>query len=213
MTSIDKSITSKAYQQFLTEIVTLVQSHRVLAVQSVQTISNRVYWNIGELILKKQQVHGWGKSIVEQLNNDLNHHIGEGLSWSPRNLWFMRQLVSEYSNLNHPGSEIKALKKLVSEVPWKHNILILQKGKDNKARIFYLQSTIKNKYSRSVLLHQIEADAYSKYLRNPVQNNFAAVLPEHLLEQTQESIKSVYPLDFFKHQQPIYRKTVRKYDG
>ena len=97
MTSIDKNTSPEAYQQFLAEIVNMVQNHRVVAVQSVQTISNQLYWNIGELILKKQQEHGWGKSIVEQLSNDLNHHIGEGVSWSPRNLWFMRQLVSEYS--------------------------------------------------------------------------------------------------------------------
>jgi predicted nuclease of restriction endonuclease-like (RecB) superfamily len=206
MTNIDKSSTTEAYQQFLFEIVNLVQNHRVVAVQSVQTISNQLYWNIGELILKKQQEHGWGKSIVEQLSNDLNHHIGEGVSWSPRNLWFMRQLVSEYSNLNQPGSEIETLKKLVSEVPWKHNILILQKVKDSKARIFYLQSTIRNKYSRSVLLHQIEADAYSNYLQNPTQHNFAAALPKHLLEQTQESIKSVYSLDFLNINKPVTEK-------
>jgi len=203
MTTIDKSTSKEAYQQFLVEIVNMVQNHRVVAVQSVQTISNQLYWNIGELILKKQQEHGWGKSIVEQLSNDLNHHIGEGVSWSPRNLWFMRQLVSEYSNLNQPGSEIETLKKLVSEVPWNHNILILQKVKDNNARIFYLQSTIKNKYSRSVLLHQIEADAYSNYQQNPAQHNFAAALPKHLLEQTQESIKSVYSLDFLNINKPV----------
>ena len=114
MTSIDKNTSPEAYQQFLAEIVNMVQNHRVVAVQSVQTISNQVYWNIGELNLKKQQVYVWGKSIVEQLSTDLNHYIGEGVSWSPRNLWFMRQLVSEYSNLNQPGSEIETLKKLVS---------------------------------------------------------------------------------------------------
>ena len=109
-------------------------------------------------------------------------------------------------NLNQLGSEIEILKKLVSEVPWKHNILILQKVKDGKARIFYLQSTIKNKYSRSVLLNQIEADAYGNYLQNPAQHNFAAALPKHLLEQTQESIKSVYSLDFLNINKPVTEK-------
>lgn len=203
MTKIDKNISSKAYQQFLAEAVNLVKNHRVIAVQAVQTISNQLYWNIGELIIKKQIEYGWGKSIVEQLSKDLNHHIGEGVSWSPRNLWFMRQLVSEYSNLNQPGSEIENLKQLVSEVPWKHNILILQKIKDSKARIFYLQTTIKNRYSRSVLLHQIEADAYSNFLLHPTQHNFATALPDNLQEQTQESIKSVYTLDFLDINKPI----------
>lgn len=208
MTDIDKNTSSKAYQRFLAEAVNLVQNHRVLAVQSVQTISNRLYWNIGELIILKQKEHGWGKSIVEQLSKDLTHHIGEGVSWSPRNLWFMRQLVSEYSNLNQAGSDLETVKQLVSEVPWKHNILILQKVKDIKAREFYLQSTVKNRYSRSVLLHQIEADAYGNYLLHPSQHNFATALPEHLLEQTQESIKSVYTLDFLDINKPITERAL-----
>lgn len=79
-----------------------------------------------------QKEDGWVKSIVEQLSKDLNGNIGKGISWSPRNLWFMRQLVSKYSILNQVGSEIEYMKQLVSEVPWKDNILILQKVKDIK---------------------------------------------------------------------------------
>ncbi len=243
MGKIDKNKSSKEYQLFVSEIVNLVQHHRVLAVQSVQTFSNKLYWNIGELIIKKQTEFGWGKSIVEQLSKDLTHFIGEGVSWSPRNLWFMRQLVNEYSNLkqaasdlneteilnlNQGGSEIPILnqaaseilnlkqpasdldfekvKQLVSEVPWWHNILILQKVKDMKARIFYLQTTAKNKYSRIVLFHQIKADAYGNYIRYPAQHNFAKALPSHLLEQTQESIKSVYALDFLDINKPILER-------
>lgn len=203
MTNINKDIFTDGYQQFLLEIVNLVQTHRTLAVKSVQTISNQLYWSIGEVILKKQQEHGWGKAVVEQLSRDLNRHIGEGVSWSPRNLWFMRQLVDEYSNLSQPVSGMKNLKQLVSEVPWGHNILILQKVKDIKARVFYLQTTIKNRYSRSVLLHQIEAEAYKKYLLHPSQHNFDTALPAHLLEQAQESIKSIYSLDFLDINKPI----------
>jgi hypothetical protein len=71
----DKNISSAEYQEFLAEIVNLVQNHRALAVQTVQTVSNQLYWNIGELIIKKQQQYGWGKSIVEQLSKDLNLYI------------------------------------------------------------------------------------------------------------------------------------------
>lgn len=223
MKEIEKSISSQAYEQFLSEIINLVQNHRVRAVQTVQTISNQLYWNIGELIIEKQSIYGWGKSIVERLSSDLQHLLGDGISWSPRNLWYMRQLVSEYSilnqagselgelkqvaseltNLNQLGSELEKVKELVLEVPWRHNILIIQKVKDINARIFYLQATVKNRYSRSVLLHQIEADAYGNYLLNPTQHNFSVALPEHLLEQTQESIKSVYTLDFLDINKPM----------
>lgn len=172
MKMIDTNISSEAYQAFLTEIINMVKNHRIHAVQSIQTISNQLYWNIGELIIRKQKENGWGKSVVEQLSRDLKRQIGEGVSWSPRNLWFMRQLVEEYSNLKQPVSEIEEVKQLVSEVPWGHNILIIQKVKDIKERIFYLETTIKNRYSRSVLLHQIEAGAYKNYMLNPSQHNF-----------------------------------------
>lgn len=215
-----KQIEINAYKAFLNEVLDLVQSHQIQAVQAVQTMSNQLYWNIGELIINRQKEYGWGKSIVEQLSKDLTHYIGKGISWSPRNLWFMRQLVSEYSNLNQlgsdltnvnqAGSEIVNMKQLVSEIPWKHNILILQRIKDPKARIFYLQSTIKNRYSRSVLLHQIEADAYQNYLLNPSQHNFNTALPINLIEQTQESIKSVYSLDFLDINKAITERELEK---
>lgn len=54
-----------------------------------------------------------------------------------------------------------------------------------------------------MLLHQIKADAYSNYLLHPSQHNFATALPKHLMEQTQESIKSVYSLDFLDINKPI----------
>jgi len=211
----DKNVSKDIYQRFLNDVVTMVQNHRAVAVQSVQAINNQLYWNIGELILKMQREHGWGKSIVEKLSNDLQHQIGEGVSWSPRNLWFMRQLVTEYSNLNHLSSERENnnnlnLKQLVSEVPWMHNILILQKVKDINARIFYLQSTVRNRYSRAVLLHQIKADVYQNHLLNPTQHNFKIELPEHLQEQTWESIKSVYSLDFLDISKPVSKRDLKK---
>lgn len=211
----NEQIISEQYQQFLVEITDLVQSHRIQAIQSVQIISNNLYWNIGELIIKKQKEFGWGKSIVEILSKDLSKLIGEGISWSPRNLWFMRQLVNEYSNLNQLDSEspnlnqadsdlyLENIKQLVTSIPWQHNILIIQKIKDPKARIFYIQSTIKNKYSRSVLLHQIKANAYENYLQSPPQNNFKTVLAAQHWEQAKESIKSIYALDFLDINKPI----------
>ncbi|MFH1471834.1 MAG: DUF1016 N-terminal domain-containing protein [Nanoarchaeota archaeon] len=75
MKQIDENISSPEYQEFLAEIVNMVQNHRALAVQTVQTVSNLLYWNIGELIIQKQEQYGWGKSIVKQLSKDLNIYI------------------------------------------------------------------------------------------------------------------------------------------
>jgi predicted nuclease of restriction endonuclease-like (RecB) superfamily len=104
----------------------------------------------------------------------------------------MRQLVAEYTEqlrdyndsekLNQPASvsnilsilkqaaselDIEKVKQLASQIPWHHNIVILQKVKSFEARLFYLQTTAKNQYSRAVLLHQINANAYGNYIANP----------------------------------------------
>ena len=232
MTQLNKNISPDAYNEFLSDVATAVQEHRVQAIQSVQTISNQLYWNIGELIIQKQLEFGWGKSVILLLSRDLPQLIGEGVSWSPRNLQFMKQLVVEYSNVKSPVSHLEVsnsqnsnmnqadsqlentnvkqpashldyVKKLVLTTPWYHNILILQKVKEPKARIFYLEQTIKNRYSRAVLLHQIKASAYEYFISKPAQHNFAKALPEHFQEQARESIKSVYSLDFLDINKPV----------
>ena len=220
MTQLNKSILPEAYNEFLSDVATAVQQHRVQAIQSVQTISNQLYWNIGELIIKKQMEFGWGKSVILLLSRDLPQLIGEGVSWSPRNLQFMKQLVAEYSNVKQPASQLenpnvnqldshlKYIKNLIAAVPWQHNVLILQKVKESKARVFYLEQTIKNKYSRAVLLHQIKANAYEYYLSKPTQHNFATALPEHFQEQARESIKSVYSLDFLDINKPVTERAL-----
>ncbi len=220
MTQLNKDILPEAYNEFLSDVATAVQQHRVQAIQSVQTISNQLYWNIGELIIKKQMEFGWGKSVILLLSRDLPQLIGEGVSWSPRNLQFMKQLVAEYSNVNQaasqleipnvkqPVSHLEYVKQLVLRVPWRHNILILQKVKDENARIFYLEQAIKNKYSSAVLLHQIKANAYEYYLSKPTQHNFEKALPEHFQEQARESIKSVYSLDFLDINKPVTERAL-----
>lgn len=241
-------IQSKNYNLLLDKVAVMVQTHRIQAVQSVQTISNQLYWNIGELIIKKQEEFGWGKSIIESLSKDLPSLVGDGVSRSTRNLQFMRQLVLEYSNVKPADSilsnvkqpvshleknnqilnvkqaashleisnvkpavsHLNYIKNLVFNTPWKHNITIFQKVKDMKARSYYLEQTIKNRYSNTVLLHQIKANAYEYYLTKPAQHNFASALPEHFLEQAQESIKSVYSLDFLDINKPVLERDLEK---
>ena len=122
----------------------------------------------------------------------------------------MKPAVShlENANVNQLDSHLKYIKNLIAAVPWQHNVLILQKVKESKARVFYLEQTIKNKYSRAVLLHQIKANAYEYYLSKPTQHNFATALPEHFQEQARESIKSVYSLDFLDINKPVTERAL-----
>ena len=94
-------------------------------------------------------------------------------------------------------------------VPWGHNIVIMQRVKDLNARIYYLEMARRNHYSRAVLLHQIKSNAYGYSLFTP-QSNFHLVLPEEQRQQTQESLKSVYLLDFLGLKDPLSERRLEE---
>lgn len=91
---------------------------------------------------------------------------------------------------------IQLLPQLVAEIPWGHNLLILNKVTDPVARLYYLKATAQFGWSRNVLLNQIKANAYERAVTDKSTHNFALALPAHLAEQADEMLKSSYNLEF-----------------
>ncbi len=56
-----------------------------------------LYWDIGQAILDRQALLGWGKSVVEQLSRDLQSGLPGVQGFSARNLWDMRRFYEAYS--------------------------------------------------------------------------------------------------------------------
>ena len=90
----------------------------------------------------------------------------------------------------------KFLQQLVAEIPWGHNLLVLNKLTHPDARLYYLQATARFGWSRNVLLNQIKANAYERAMTEKKTHNFPLALPEHLAEQADEMLKSSYNLEF-----------------
>lgn len=184
-----KSITEKKYLQFVSEIKGQILSARLRAIHHINKELIQLYWNIGKTIVERQKENGWGKSVVEELAKDLQQEFPNLYGFSARNLWDMRRFYEAYKNHEF-------LRQAVAEIPWGHNLLILNKISDIKEREYYLLATAQMGWSRNVLLNQIKADAYKYHKLLPKTNNFSKTLPMHLAEQADESMKSVYNLDF-----------------
>jgi len=88
------------------------------------------------------------------------------------------------------------MQQLVAQIPWGHNLLILNKLSDPVARMYYLRATTQFGWSRNVLLNQIKAKAYERAITEKKTHNFPAALPGHLAEQAEETMKSSYCLEF-----------------
>lgn len=160
-----------------------------------------LYWHIGCEILQRQQEERWGAKVIERLARDLRLEFPDITGFSRTNLLYMRAFAEAY-----PDEEF--VHQLGGQIPWKHNCVILDKIKDPEQRIWYVQQTIENGWSRSTLIHQIEGDLYSR--QGGALTNFQEALPAPQSDLAQSLLKSEYNLEFLNlREKPLERDLER----
>ena len=87
-----KNIIGKEYIGFLNEIKSRIASARAQASRSVNKELLKLYWDIGRIIITRQEKYGWGQSVVEKLAIDLTAGLNGSEGFSVQNLWRMRLL-------------------------------------------------------------------------------------------------------------------------
>jgi predicted nuclease of restriction endonuclease-like (RecB) superfamily len=80
-----------AYQQFVAEVKERIRQAQYQALKAVNKEQIQLYWELGRLIVERQQQHGWGKPIVENLAKELQAEFAGTGGFSTQNLWYMRQ--------------------------------------------------------------------------------------------------------------------------
>ena len=80
------------------------------------------------------------------------------------------------------------------KIPWKHNLLIIEKSKDKNEVIFYINQTIENNWSRAVLEYQIETNLFKR--QGKAITNFKSTLPEIESDLANEILKDPYNFEF-----------------
>jgi predicted nuclease of restriction endonuclease-like (RecB) superfamily len=177
------------YETFLAEIKERIRQAQYDALKAVNKELIKLYWDIGKMIVEKQKKYGWGKSIVENLARDLQKEFPGMRGFSKDNLWRMRKFYLSYS-----GNE--KLAPLVQEISWTHNIIIMERCKDDLEREFYIRMSRKFGWSKNVLIHHIENKTYEKTLSG--QTSFEKTLPEKLKHQAKLAVKDEYTFDFLE---------------
>lgn len=150
---------NKDYKALLQEIKQRVYKAQYEALKAVNKELIALYWDIGSLIVKKQAEHGWGKSVVENLARDLQLEFPGMQGFSPSNLWRMRFFYECYRDK-------EKLAPMVREIGWTHNIIIMERCKNDLEREFYIRMTRKSGWTKNVLIHQIDNKTYEKTLLN-----------------------------------------------
>jgi predicted nuclease of restriction endonuclease-like (RecB) superfamily len=177
------------YPGLLTEIKERIRSAQYEALKAVNKELVGLYWDIGRMIVDRQDVEGWGKAVVEQLAADLQTEFPGVGGFSASNLWRMKAFFEAYTGL-------EKLAPLVREIGWSHNLAILERCKDPLEREFYLRMTRKFGWSKNVLIHQIDNQSYEKSLLG--QTNFDQALTPELRAQAKLAVKDEYTFDFLE---------------
>lgn len=183
------NLSDQSYKSFLEEIKEKIYQSQYKALKAVNTELITLYWELGKSIIEKQKQYGWGKSVVESLAKDLQKEFPGSKGYSSRNLWYMRNFFSHYYE------NIK-LQPMVAEIGWSHNIIILEKCKDDLEREFYIKMVKKYGWTKNVLIHQVEGKSYERFLLN--QTNFDKSLEEKYKHQAKLGVKDSYSFDFLE---------------
>jgi predicted nuclease of restriction endonuclease-like (RecB) superfamily len=96
------------------------------------------------------------------------------------------------------------LPQLVAKIPWGHNILLMEKIKDLPNRLWYVQQTIEQGWSRDTLALMIKSGAHGR--QGKAVSNFQERLPEPQSDLAQQALKDPYVFDFLTRSEPFLER-------
>ena len=175
------------YGDLLNSIKQLVASGRRQVMWSANFQMSMMYYQIGQEILQRQSSEGWGSKVVDRLSADLKKAYPEMNGFSPRNLKYMRQFAESWP-------DISIVQRTVAQLPWRHNICLIEKVKEPNRRLAYAMAAIKHGWSKTILELQLENFTLERTGKMP--SNFDAVLPDMESDMVQQMFKDPYLLDF-----------------
>ncbi len=144
------------------EIAQLIAAARQRAVQAVNTTLIDLYWQVGQTISRKIEQAQWGDGVVAQLAEHLARTQPGLRGFTRPNLFRMRQFYEAYR-----GDE--KVSALLRQLPWTHNLTILNQSKRPEEREFYLCLAIREKWSSRELERQFKTALFERSVLNPAK--------------------------------------------
>lgn len=217
------------YGELLTAVKVRIRQAQTRAALSANREMLALYWDIGRMIVEKQASEGWGTRVLRRLAQDLKNELPTVKGFSERNLKRMAQFYREYPSLIEIGPPLVAqldasadldekgppavapkassgnpseqIRGLVTQLPWAHNMLLIQKVKSLPTRLWYMRQAVEQGWSRNVLQMMIESNAHQRQGR--AVTNFEERLPLQQSDLARQTIKDPYLFDFLTLDEPF----------
>lgn len=175
------------YPELLASVARQVNTGRFKAITAANRELLASYFAIGQDILDRQSLEGWGARIIDRLSADLKDQFPGASGFSPRNLKYMRAFAETW-----PVEAI--VQAPLAQLPWYHHLALIQKLDDPATRLWYATASVEHGWSRNILVHQIESRLHER--SGQAITNFSATMPASDSDLAQQSLKDPYVFDF-----------------
>lgn len=209
------------FKQWLADLKIRIRQSQIKAMIKVNDEMLRLYWDLGHDIVIRQMDAVWGSGFFNNLSKELKAEFPDMQGFSVTNLKYCKYFYQFYSQdkqinpqlvsairpqlgdkLQTSENKIDTIRPQVEDefnnplflIPWGHQKCIIDKCKSVHEALFYVQKTIKNGWSRAVLMNFIEADLYSSQGKSI--NNFDRLLADIQSDLAKETLKDPYKFDF-----------------
>jgi predicted nuclease of restriction endonuclease-like (RecB) superfamily len=99
------SLLPVGYGELLEDLKSRVRTVQVKAAVAVNRELIQLYWDIGRLIVERQQQEGWGTSVIDRLASDLQKAFPGLKGFSPSNVSRMRAFFLAYSRCSENSAQ------------------------------------------------------------------------------------------------------------
>lgn len=213
-------------QKFIEWVATLSKKYRQSQIKAtVRVNSELILFNLklGEEINNSSFKKKYGNSFFKMLSNELARNLKDVRGFSPRNLAYiesfyilykkiLQQVVAKLPSTNIDNNENGEIEQQIitklSMLPWGHHVVIIDKCMRNPAKAwFFINKTIENNWSRSVLLSFLDSDLYER--QGKAITNFEANFPVVDKDLANDLLKSPYSFNFLTIQEKFTERELK----
>ena len=211
---------SNSYKVFIVDLKSKIKHSQIKVASTVNHALLTFYWELGEMIDAKQKETKWGGRLIEQMALDLKKEFPSLKGFSRTNLFYIKKFYVFYSshcNITDTAQcadqenvivqhSVGQLENIALQIPWRHNIEILNKCKNRDEALFYIKQTIINNWSSDTLSLNIKTNLFKRNAQGI--NNFKSTLPIPQSDLAIQTIKDPYVFDFLTFEKPFVERDI-----
>ena len=152
----------KDFKQIVENIKSEIYKTQTLIMSDANKRLIDLYYYVGKLVYEKSS---WGNKFIESLSIAMKVEFPNIKGFSIRNIKNMKKFYKELST----DEKVQIAS---AQIPWSHNMLILDKVKNTDERLWYMEKCVENGWSVDVLAVQIDTKLYERQGKQIKDNNF-----------------------------------------